>query len=451
MSIEQHDVIVIGGGLAGLTAGWDLRDLDTIVLEKTDRPGGRIRSIERGPIWLNLGAHVFGGPETTIGRLLGETGLQSVEVPGILTAVSYEGRLISNGPIELYPLRLPFSLSARVEFVRIGLKLRRLVRRYADVVRPRPGEEPAVRQQRMLDFMDDRSFTDAIGPMSQEVDDFFHCTLTRGTGEPEEISAGYGVSYFHLVWDKDDGLGRAIVGGPQRLMDALAAGVRDIRYSTCVTRVRREGDGVVVEAEGPGGPQTLRAKAVVMATPSHFTADIVEDLPADLDAALRAITYGPSIAAAFLTDEEGPQAWDGIYAIATPKRAMSMLFNMANVMSTTLPERPRGSSFMVYAPADLGRTIAHLSDDEVLDRFQADIEQVLPGVRGHIVERHIHRVHPGVPFPFVGRGRIQPTLMARRERIHIAGDYLGTWYGETAAWTGAGAAQRAREDVAAQG
>ena len=447
MAEERHDVIVVGAGIAGLAAAWDLRDLDVVVLEATDRPGGRIRSHERGPIWLNLGAHVYGGPDSAVGRLLDETGVQATDVPGILTAVSYEGRLVADGPIELYPFRLPFSLSARLEFIRIGLKLRRLVARYGDIARPVPGEDPAVLQQRMLDFMDDTSFTDAIGRMSPEVDAFFRCTLTRGTGEPEEISAGYGVGYFHLVWNRDEGLGRAIVGGPQRLLDALAAGQRDVRYGTRVTGVRRDGDGVVVDCEGPEGQRTLRAAAVVMATPSHTTADLVTGLDADLDAALRAIQYGPTIAAAFLTDEEGPQPWDGIYAIATPKRSTSMLFNMANVMSELLPERPHGSSFMVYAPADLGRAIRDLPDDAILDRFQADLEEVLPAVRGHVVERMLHRVDPGIPFPFVGRGRIQPTLMRPQERIHLAGDYLGSWYAETSAWTGRSAAAAARAEV----
>ncbi|MFM9125315.1 MAG: FAD-dependent oxidoreductase [Actinomycetota bacterium] len=181
MSSEEHDVVVVGAGIAGLAAGWDLRDLDVVVVEATERPGGRIWSAERGPIWLNLGAHVYGGPDSAVGRLLDETGVQATDVPGSLTAVSYDGHLVSDGPIELYPLRLPFSTSARLEFVRVGLKLRRLVARYAKVARPVAGEDPAVLQQRMLDFMDDASFTDAIGRMSPEVDAFFRCTLTPGS------------------------------------------------------------------------------------------------------------------------------------------------------------------------------------------------------------------------------------------------------------------------------
>ena len=56
------EVAVVGGGIAGLTAAWNLRDRDVVVLEAEPRIGGRIRSEPRGEYWLNLAAHIFPPP-----------------------------------------------------------------------------------------------------------------------------------------------------------------------------------------------------------------------------------------------------------------------------------------------------------------------------------------------------------------------------------------------------
>ena len=92
------DTVVVGGGLAGLTAAWRLRDRDILVLESTDRLGGRLRSERRGAYWLNLGAHMFGGPETAVGRLVAEAGLETRPITGHLMGMAYRGRVLSGVP-----------------------------------------------------------------------------------------------------------------------------------------------------------------------------------------------------------------------------------------------------------------------------------------------------------------------------------------------------------------
>ncbi|MBJ7334687.1 MAG: FAD-dependent oxidoreductase, partial [Thermoleophilia bacterium] len=39
--VEDRDVVIIGGGIAGMTAARELRDLDPLILEASDRVGGR--------------------------------------------------------------------------------------------------------------------------------------------------------------------------------------------------------------------------------------------------------------------------------------------------------------------------------------------------------------------------------------------------------------------------
>jgi protoporphyrinogen oxidase len=68
------DVIVVGAGLAGLTAGATAAGggADTVVLE-AHQLGGRARTVAKGPYVFNMGAHALyvGGPGTEILRSLG--------------------------------------------------------------------------------------------------------------------------------------------------------------------------------------------------------------------------------------------------------------------------------------------------------------------------------------------------------------------------------------------
>src|SRR5262249_11883508 len=158
MAESRRDVVIVGAGIAGLTAGWTLRDRDVLVLEATGRVGGRMRSEPRGPYWLNLGAHLFGGPASLLDRLVGEMVLETRPIPGNRMGLAYKDRVWARGRPELYPLRLPLSLAARLSFIRAGLRLRAAAREYLRVARPRPGESPAHTRGRMLAFRDDESF-----------------------------------------------------------------------------------------------------------------------------------------------------------------------------------------------------------------------------------------------------------------------------------------------------
>ena len=440
----ELDAIVVGGGIAGLAGAWDLRDRDVLLLESASRLGGRIRSEPRGDVWLNFGAHVFGGAGSVTDRLLEEAGVAAKAVPGRLAAVALNGRIVASGGVETFPLRLPMPLTSRVALVRAGLRLRLAVRRYARVADPIPGEDPAERQRRMLEFMDDLSFGEFAGRLPEDVDLLFRSTLTRSSGEPEELAAGYGIGYFHLVWNRSAGLSRNIHGGSSRLIDALAAGLGDrVRLGATVTAVRRDGDGVRVAWTEDGVDHEARAAAAIVATPAFVTREIVADLPPDTAAALAAIPYGPYVVGAFLTGETAAMPWDDLYALATPRRSFSMLFNTANVLRGPGPREP-GGSLMVYAAAGFARRLADLDDAAVADRFREDLAALYPETRSIVSEAIICRWERGLPYPRVGRSRLQAALTRPIGPVHLAGDYLGTWYTETAIRTATAAAAAIR-------
>jgi protoporphyrinogen/coproporphyrinogen III oxidase len=223
----MKDVVIVGGGIAGLAAGWRLRQWDVILLESQRRVGGRIRSERRGPYWLNWGGHVYAGADSATAWLLGDTGIDSVPVPGSLAGLAMNGKLLLRGRVETYPFRVPMPWSSRLALLKAGAKVSVAVARYARIVQRRPGEDQATRQQRVYGFMNDRSFAEFIGPLPPDAEALFAPTVTRSAADVEQISAGAGVGYFSLVWNIGGGLSQSIVGGPSTLTGGIAAALGD--------------------------------------------------------------------------------------------------------------------------------------------------------------------------------------------------------------------------------
>jgi oxygen-dependent protoporphyrinogen oxidase len=435
--------------MAGLAAAWTLRDRDVIVLEESDRAGGRIKSESRGRYWLNFGAHVFGGAASATGRLLEQTGVRSMTVPGILTGVALNGRVVSSGRVETYPFRLPLSLGDRLALIRAGLRLRVAVARYGGIARTRPGEPWTARQARMLAYLGDDSFANFLGPLPKSVDSIVRPTIQRSSGEPEDVAAGYGVGYFHLVWNRGEGLSRNIIGGPSTFTEKLATDLGSRLKTQCrVEEVAPDGDGVRVGYAFDGRRTEVRARFAIVATPAYATRSIVRGLPDETDRALGEIVYGPYVVAAFLTAETSPMPYDNVYAVAVANRSFNMLFNMANVLRAQSPAREPGGSLMVYSGASLGRRMLELSDEQVTRVYLDDLNAVYPEARRAVREVVIQRWERGLPYPRPGRHRLQPALERPLGNVFLAGDYLGTWYTDTAIQTGMTAAGAIRARLA---
>jgi len=445
----MKDVVIVGGGIAGLSAGWRLRHWDTLVLESEGRVGGRIRSERRGPYWLNWGGHVYAGGNSSTAWLLRDTGIDSTPVTGSLAGLAMNGKLLLNGRVESYPFRIPMPWSARAGMVKAGAKVALAVAKYARIVRLRPGEDEAARQRRVYDFMNDRSFKDFIGDLPEDAEALFKPTVTRSSADIDQLSAGAGVGYFSLVWNIGAGLSQSILGGPSTLTEGIAAALPDrVRRNAAVDEIVQKKGSVVVRYRQDGVAQEVEARCVVLATPATVSHRIAVDLDRDVREALSKIVYGPYVSAAFLTDETERQKWDGAYAIATPKRSFNVLLNMSNIARGLEPERRPGSSIMTFSPGSLARSLLERDDDDIRRTYLDDLDQVLPGLPEKVVEAEVQRWPTGAPYCFPGRGKLQRTLTRRSGRVLLAGDYLGTLYTETAIQAGLSAAQEAQSLLA---
>lgn len=426
----RKDVVIVGGGIAGLAAAWRLRHRDVLLLEAGDRLGGRMRSDKRGDYWLNYGAHLFPAPDTLVDRMTAECGLETVAVKGSMMGLAVGSKLINRGPVETFPLRLPLSFPDRFAFVKAGLKVRRGVARYK-------------RLERRYDFEDDRSFAELLGPLPPAVHEIFSCAAHRATAELSELSAGCGIGLFALVWaGRGSLIARNLVGGSGELPAAMGRELGERARAGCQVRAIQE-DGEYLVVHHNGGE--VRARHVIVAVQAPYAAALVSSVAQQTGEALSQLTYGAFLNVAVETNETTPMAYDDVYAMATPGRVFDIFTNQANALRGDGPRRP-GGSLMLFGGAHHAAELMSESDDVIVERFLADLHDLYPQTRRVIAGATVQRWELGNVYARPGRGRLQPMLegsLGPHQNLHLAGDYFAELGNiEAAAQTGHAAAER---------
>ena len=266
----EQRVIVLGAGLAGLCAAYELQNLGhtVSVLEAQMRPGGRVRTLrEFGPgLYTEAGAESIPGVHDLTQHYARTFGLKLVPsaVPGARSFYHVRGKRVMNNDAAVWP----FDLTAEERKLGLG----GLSRKYI---------EEAI-QQALNAGYPQRAIQALSAWDSQTPGAWLH---SRGASAAaaELLALGFGTDFgsaasflLHGLNSRGSNVRYHIEGGNDRLPEEFAKRV-DVRYGTPVVGVTQSGSGVKVSIRSVGGAATMAADRVVCAIPCPVIGGIFKD------------------------------------------------------------------------------------------------------------------------------------------------------------------------------
>lgn len=430
----SYDAVVIGGGVAGLTAAYSLRDFRVLVLDKESKTGGKMRRETFDGHAYPVAGVYMGKPEGRIQKMFRSLGLKVQRIQMTEHALQDQGAIVYDW-IKEDPSQLPYSEASQASIRRLQDFLRKF-QSQSGIDVPIGEVEP-----KKLAEYDQQTFTRYVdyeyGRDAARLSDLFAKDVFGVSGE--FVSAAAGLYYFSselepsYTWE--GGLGAASEALSKALGPAVSTG-------TFVWNVAQDSGGVQVDFRRDGRDYEVKAKAAVIAVPSLVARRIISDLSDEKRQAMSQVRYSSYMVAPMRIS---PVAWDQSFVLWTPDRFFTDL---------TFPvpaATPAAEDQVLVAYAPMGesegrRVLINASDEELLSKVVADLGRVLPQAPSGIKEARVIRWGHAMPILYPGYlSKVRPVLAAPQDRYFFAGVDTQVPAFEGAVYSGLLAADSARK------
>jgi oxygen-dependent protoporphyrinogen oxidase len=416
--VSAKKAVIVGGGFAGLTAGYQLRKAgwEVTLLEAADEVGGRVRTVRKQGYTFDTGATQMSSGYREYLALLDELGMgdQMVESSPYVGLLRH-GRVHVIDGRSLLSGALTSALSIRSKFVLLKTV------RDALAVKP-PLDVLDVSRSHFLDVesaaeYSKRRLNDEIYDV---LVDAFVRTYVMNRGD--RVSA---LEWFSALKNLGGEKLLSLKGGNDVLPKRLARDL-DVHLKTRATAVNKVEGGVEVEAiDATGTSFTLTADACVLAT----------RLPEAMD------IYPPAreMAGALAEKLRYNRAWvvQLGYAKQPASKAVGVLLGTVEQPEITLlwqehmknnDRAPAGHSlFSVYSDEAANDEWYGRSDEELIALATRFVERLHPELKGHQDATLVTRWPMAIPNPSPG---VYKALFAMKQRLNpadsvqLAGDYF---------------------------
>jgi monoamine oxidase len=411
---ETYDVVIVGGGIAGLTVAYRLGNQNVLLLEKETQPGGRTLSMNMGRYVFNQGAQMIPGGETNVAKLADELGVTRTLIDKTKTSTYMNGKFITGSSEFKFLLGLPIPF---LEKLKMAFGIMRMRSRYSGIVDISPRSD-----DRVLQELSEKSFVERFNIRHPDVKAFWDSvSKSSSTLRAGEVAAFQPVNTFlHHAADEF-----FVEDGTVQLTKALADQTKArVETGASVTEVVSTDTGVAIQYEQNGTTHRVQARKCVMAVPAPLALSVLRDLPETKRAALEQCEYGAMSSAAFLVDKPSEHFFGkGNWRVPVVGMTTIGIGDPTFTFSDDMKREDGRGLIRLYAGDDGSQMLQKMSDDEALDAFEKDLFDIFPSARGLVLDRALkHWPHAICPWR-VGRLDLIDDIRAPHDNIHYCGDY----------------------------
>lgn len=421
MTSVDRTAAVVGAGLAGLSAAHQLRKSGwaVTVFEASDRPGGRVQTVERDGYLMDTGASAIADSYTAYLALINELGLDKEIVFAARSVGIYREGHLHELPLDR-PLKMAttslLSWTAKLRASRlifdIAVARMRGQLDYADLFKAAP-----------LDTETAASYADRA--LGRELRDYFVSTITRVMliADPEKISK---VELFSGVANILAARIACLRGGQGRLPELLAHEMAP-RYRHVVQHVALRDGGVDLQFEDDSGTRSVETfDACVMACPLPDAASICPE-QALLVPLMKALTYTQCVTVA-LAFKTRPDCASFLVQMPTCEDPdVALMFLDHNKSSDRAP--PGKALIDCHWETDAASSVIDEPDECIIDRSMKTVLRVFPELQGQLEFGHVTRWKHALPWTRVGSYRLIADFNAGLDPtspIQYASDYMSS-------------------------
>ncbi len=416
---ERHDVVVVGGGVSGLAAGFVLQQegVDVVVIESEQRAGGAAVSQRLGGQDVPLGSVYFVDRTEELSTLIEAAGVKDVQCPDDAFILANDMRVRNIWSDETLALVVK------------NVKERDQMKRFRDTLAAMDADLPSYplpeqlsASMRSLDQMSARDYAERY--QSPFLDMILNAYSRSSMGAPMARTNAYCLLNFYQS-ELGDAFGYprySFSGGISRLSGGIASRIQQLRSSEVAIRVRENGGGVEVDTVSQSG-EVVRYSAdhAVVAVPKFQLPALLEEIDTQRAKACQALTYAPYATIQVVSSE--PLVNGGSYD-TWDLRTQDAYTDIIN--PTVLTPGATDHVISLYVPLDASERHVLQDDQAFAERVALVVRRFCETIKPELVEK-ILEVHAwgwghGIVVPTPGsHSGIAQRASAPTARIEFAG------------------------------